>query len=340
MKIKEKLKVALVGCGLIGQRRAKCIYRHAKTKLAVVADIDPRKTLALSKKYHCQRETDWKKVVQRSDIDIVVVSTPNHLLCPVACTALESGKELLIEKPMGRNLREAGQIFRKAVASRKKLKIGFNHRYHPAIQEAYRLFKKGVIGRPLNIRAIYGHGGRPGYEKEWRGNYKLAGGGELTDQGVHLIDLIQWFCGQPAEVFSILQTEFWRIQPAEDNAFVLLRYANGVVASFHVSWTQWKNQFSFEIYGAKGSLCIQGLGGSYGRETLILTLRNPKGGIPKQIQEKFPEKDFSWQLEWNDFVEGLLHRKKFLGDGKEGFRVMQTLDAIYRSSKEKKPICL
>ena len=109
--------------------------------------------------------TDWREAVERSDVDVVVVSTPNAYLCDVAVAALENGKHVLIEKPMGRDLAEAEMLAGVARSSRGLLKIGFNHRYHPALRAAHERLVAEEIGAPIAIRARYGHGGGRGYEK-------------------------------------------------------------------------------------------------------------------------------------------------------------------------------
>lgn len=339
MKI-HKIRAGVVGLGLIGQRRARVIAGHSRSELAWVADANPDLAQKTAREFGVPGYIDWESALQSNRSNAVVVSTPNFLLAPIAAAALKSGNHVLIEKPMGKNLADALVMSRAAVKSRQKLKIGFNHRYHPGIAKAYALFKKGAIGRALNLRCQYGHGGRKGYEKEWRGNVKMSGGGELTDQGVHVIDLIQWFCGTPKKVCGFLQTAFWPIRPSEDNGFAMLQYADGAVASFHTSWTQWKNLFNFEIFGTKGSLKVTGLGGSYGTETLTVTLRKKEGGVPDQSEESFAGPDLSWKLEWDDFSGAVLSGRKYLGGAPEGLGVMRTLDALYRSHRSGKVVAL
>ena len=75
------------------------------------------------------------------------------------------------------------------------VRVGYNHRFHPALQKARELVDAGALGPLMFIRARYGHGGRVGYDREWRADPNLSGGGELIDQGVHLIDLAGWFLG-------------------------------------------------------------------------------------------------------------------------------------------------
>ena len=336
MKTNSPLNVAVIGAGLIGKKRAQCAAEDPGCRLAAVADNDLEKASELSRAWGARAESDWRKIVSDPAIHVVVVSTPNHRLAEIACAALSRGKHVLSEKPMGRNLAEAVKMRAAAKKSGRKLKVGFNHRYHPAIAGAREELRKGTIGEPLNIRAQYGHGGRKGYEKEWRGNFKLAGGGELTDQGVHLIDLIQWFCGRPSQAFALLQTAFWPVRPSEDNAFALLKYKSGLVANFHSSWTQWKNLFNLEVFGTRGFIGVNGLGGSYGPETLTVGVRENPGQVPDIKTKIFDGPDLSWKKEWADFMAGVRENKPFLGRADEGVAVMATLNALYSSHKSGK----
>ncbi len=187
------------------------------------------------------------------------------------------------------------------------------------------------------MRARYGHGGRPGYEREWRGNREAAGGGELTDQGVHIADLLHWFAGVPTEAFAYLQTAVWPLGDLEDNALGLFRFGETAVASFHTSWTQWKNLFSFEIYGTRGSLTIEGLGKSYGVERLTIADRAMEGGAPAMTELIFDEPDRSWQIEWDDFLTALQTGSTYLGTPGDGVVAMAMIDALYRSAREGRP---
>ena len=232
---------------------------------------------------------------------------------------------------------EARLLADAARKAKRIVKVGFNHRYHPAIAEAHKRFAAGTIGTLINARGRYGHGGRPGYEKEWRGNPELAGGGELTDQGVHLLDLLHWFAGAPVSVFGATQRAIWPIEPLEDNGFALLRYASGATAQFHTSWTQWKNLFSLEIFGTAGELVMDGLGGSYGTEKLTMHMRKPEGGAPDTTEQIFDGPDNSWRDKWQDFL-GAIEGKPFLGTPEDGVSVMAALEAIYRSSSEQRAV--
>lgn len=331
----KSLRVGVIGCGLIGSRRAKEAGRHPQTCLEMVADVNAERCARLAADCGCRSTEQWGQVVDDELVDVVVVSTPNAYIAEIAVAALAAGKDVLVEKPPGRSLSEAKKMADAARRARRVLKIGFNHRYHPAISRAHRLVSEGVIGNVINMRACYGHGGRPGYEKEWRCDPALSGGGELMDQGVHLADLFHWFAGFPSEAFAVLQTAVWPIHPLEDNAFGLFRYENGIIASLHTSWTQWKNLFAFEIFGSLGSLGITGLGGSYGTEQLITVVRNQAGGAPAVTEELFNEPDRSWRAEWEDFVEAVAEGKPYGGTPDDGVAAMAMIEGLYRSANSR-----
>lgn len=333
------MKTAIVGCGLIGRRRAQIAAAHPATQVVIAIDTNESAARSLAADAQCAWSLEWRSALEKG-IDIVVVATPNAFLAEVGIAALGAGKHVLLEKPMGRNLTEATALADAAARAGRVLKVGFNHRYHPALARARERFASGAFGTLVNVRARYGHGGRPGYENEWRGDPRLAGGGELTDQGVHLLDLARWFAGDPISAYCVRQTAVWPIAPLEDNAFVLLSYANDAVTSFHSSWTQWKNLFSFEIFGTQGALAVEGLGKSYGIERLIETQRNAAGGAPDVLEIEFDGPDESWRLEWEQFARAIADGTPYDGTPDDGVAVMRVLDALYRSSEERVPIAL
>jgi predicted dehydrogenase len=327
------VNVAVVGCGLIGARRA-ATAASAGDVVVAVADLDESRAEAVAAKVGAEVHTQWSDVVSRADVDVVVVATINRDLAPIAVAALEAGKHVLCEKPLGRNAQEAESIVAAAERAARTLKTGFNHRHHPALFRAQGLVSDGAIGDPFALRVAYGHGGRPGYDKEWRGSPELAGGGELLDQGVHVVDLARWFLGEVDEVSGALGTWVWDVKPLEDNAFALLRFQGGAIASLHTSWTQWRNLFRFELFGDSGHLVVEGLGGSYGVETLTVGRRFRDGGAPEEHEERFDVPDMSWAEEWEEFRRAIETATPPLGSGTDGLAAARVIDAIYRSARE------
>lgn len=341
------MRIGLIGSGRIGSRRAAAVSEFSGTTLALVADIVQERAEALARKHGCEATTDWRRVVERRDVDAVIVSTVNKFLAPVTIAAMEHGKHVLCEKPLGRNPNEARRMVESAQAQKVVLKTGFNHRHHPAIQRAYELCATGAIGPLYFVRCLYGHGGRPGYEKEWRGDQDLAGGGELLDQGAHVVDLCRWFLGDLVEAFGCTATCFWDLgyfstasdgersvvgRRLEDNAFAIFRTGSGQIASLHTSWTQWKNRFTFEVFGRDGYVAVEGLGGSYGPEQLVVGRRRGDHGPPDEERLMFPDPDRSWNDEWAEFVTAIREGREPLGNGHDGLEALRLVYAVYEST--------
>jgi predicted dehydrogenase len=327
------VRIGIVGCGLIGRRRAAVIKALSHDELVIVADVVEARARTMAAEMGCKATTDWRDVVTRDDVDGVVVSTTNNWLAPITVAALQGGKHVLCEKPLGRNAQEAKKIVTAAQAHNRVLKAGFNHRHHPGVWRAHELAQGGAIGPLMSIRAAYGHGGRPGYDQEWRGDPDLAGGGELLDQGVHIVDLCRWFLGEITQVSGMVGTWFWNVAPLEDNGLALLRTADGQIATLHTSWTQWKNLFRLEIFGRDGYLIVEGLGGSYGLERLTLGHRRPESGPPDEQTWEYPEPDVSWQAEWQEFTSAIREQRQPLGNGHDGYQAARVIDAIYESAR-------
>jgi predicted dehydrogenase len=296
------LRVAIIGCGLIGQKRARAL---GPARLVACADVVIEKAEALAATFHASLATrDYQEVLSRPDIDVIVVATTNNLLALIARAALEAGKHVLVEKPAARSVRELDEVINASRQSGRLVRVGFNHRYHPALRKARELYEAGVLGELMFVRGRYGHGARLGYEKEWRADPAVSGGGELIDQGVHLIDLSRWFLGDFCEAMGFSHTYFWDM-PVDDNAFLLLKTGRQQSAFLHVSCTEWKNLFSFEIYGRQAKLHVEGLGGSYGLERLAYYRMLPQMGPPETTIWEYPMEDHSWQLEFSEFVEDI-----------------------------------
>jgi predicted dehydrogenase len=212
------------------------------------------------------------------------------------------------------------------------VRVGFNHRYHPALSKAKDLCESGAVGELMYARGRYGHGGRVGYETEWRADKQLSGGGELIDQGVHLIDLARWFLGDFVSIEGFATTYYWDM-PVEDNGFMLLRTATGQTAFLHASCTEWKNLFSFEIVGRTGKLHIEGLGGSYGTERLAYYRMLPQMGPPETIIWEYPIGDVSWQSELAEFIDDIrLGRQPSVSlyDAQAALRVVEHIYEVSR----------
>jgi predicted dehydrogenase len=315
---------------MIGQKRATALRALGHT-VASVADAVAKRAQVMAADYDANVIDDWKTLAAQADLDAVVVATSHDWLSPIAVGCLEHGKHVLVEKPAGRILADVQAIADAARREGQIAKVGYNHRFHPAVQKARAIVDAGDLGPLMFIRGRYGHGGRLGYEQEWRFRPEVSGGGELIDQGSHLIDLAQWFLGDIVEVKSMLRNYFWKAT-VEDNCFLTLAFSGGQVAWLHATWTEWKNTFSFEIYGRDGKLEISGLGGSYGVETLSHYRMLPQMGPPETTRWEWPFPDNSWDKEVAEFVAAIAEGRRPVGDIEDALVTMSIIDRIYRET--------
>ena len=327
------MKVAVLGCGRIGVRRA--VRLPDEHKVVVVGDAIEERARSLASScpgaFHTK---DWKEAANNSEADIAIVATTHESLAQVTLVCLESGKHVLVEKPAARRAAELEPVLAAAKRLGRKVRVGFNHRYHPAVRKAKHLADEGAVGELMFVRGRYGHGGRPGYEKEWRADPVAGGGGELLDQGIHLIDLSRWFLGEFSKINGQVQTYFWDM-PVEDNAFLCLTNEKQQTAWLHASWTEWKNMFSLEIYGRGGKLQVDGLGGSYGVEQLTYHKMPPQMGPPETTVWQFPEEDSSWDKEFQEFVEDIELDREPSVNLMDAIQALKIVESIYDKEKSK-----
>ena len=324
------MNYAIIGCGLIGKKRLAGL--PAGSKLAVACDTNLARAEELVKLAKTGRAVaDFKSAVADPQVDAVIVATINAALAEVAAAAIRAGKHVIVEKPAGISVKQIDELISLADKHGVCVRVGFNHRYHPACLKALELFRGGALGPMMFVRGRYGQGGRIGYEKEWRADPKLSGGGELMDQGVHLIDLAGIFLGGFKTVEGHATTYFWKM-PVDDNAFLSLRNAAGNTAWLHVSCSEWKNLFSLEIYGRDAKLHWEGLGGSYGIERLTFYKMLPQMGPPETTIYEFPRGDESWKIEVAEFENDIKLKRKPDAGLAEARAAMVVVEEIYRKS--------
>src|SRR3990167_6356995 len=267
-----------------------------------------------------------KDVLADKNIDAVLIATPHEDLAPITFMALKAGKHVLCEKPGAIKAKHIWNLNDFAERQGLTYMIGYNYRFHDGFIKARKLFDKGAIGDLLFIRASHGFGAKKGYEKEWRMS-KKTGGGHLRDQGVHLIDMAKSFMGKIDKVQGFRADTYWG-SGTEDNAFVLLK-SGKVIASIHSSLTQWKRKHTFELYGTKGYLIVEGLGMRYGEpEKLIVGKRTKDPDVVKETVIKCdPVADHSLELELKDFMSGSA------SNAMDAYETLKIVEEVYKANK-------
>lgn len=326
----DAVNVALVGAGRQGMRRLQAIQDLAEDEVVIVADLDDDAARALARRAGCRWTSDWHEALE-AEADAVVICVPPDAHAGITLQALRTGRHVLCEKPLAMTAATAWSLVAEAERAGRILKCGFNYRHHAAIVQARAWVTEGRLGSVALLRGRHGTGGRPNFEREWRTQLDRSGGGVLMDQGVHVLDLFQWFGTPFTQVVACTVTCYWPVAPVEDNAFAILR-GNDLLANLHVSWTQWKNLFSLDIIGSHGSISVEGLGGSYGVERVVYRPQ-VTGVFQEQDVIEFRGPDLSWHGEWREFKTAIGLEREPSGSGRDGAEALALAEAIYESAR-------
>jgi len=319
--------------GKMGRIRRDAMLRHGGYDVAAVCDISEE---AL-KGYGQRKYADWRVCLDDARPAAVIVSTYNRDIADIVCGALEHGCHVFAEKPPGRTLRETIRMREVHENSGLALKFGFNHRYHNSVIEAKTLIDHGLLGDLVCARGVYGKSGGAGFEGEWRNDPELSGGGILIDQGIHMLDLLCYFCGNFSEVHGLVDHMVWRDTGTEDSAFAILKTDDGKVASLHSSAIQWKHKFDLDLICTNGYISLNGLltsTRSYGEERITYYLKDlaQKTGGPGNPSEHticFDE-DSSWDYEMAEFYEAITGGGPVKnGTIDDALRVMGLIEQVY-----------
>ena len=334
--MQNKLKCAIIGYGYMGEIRHRMVMQHPKTELLMVCETNPEN---LTKDYNYSVVRDSKEVIE-SDVDVVFVCTPNDLIPDLAVKCLERGKNVFCEKPPGKTLSDIVKIMDAETENpRAKLMFGFNHRYHPGVMKAKAIVDSGRMGKVIVLRGLYGKSGGNNFTKSWRNNFDISGGGILLDQGIHMLDLFNFFLGNFKSVKSFLSNCQWNFD-VEDNAVIILKTEHEQLGVLHSSATFWKHMFQLNIILEGGYMKLEGLlskTGSYGRETLVIGRRQFEDeteaiGNPSEETIYF-DNDMSWELEVNQFVECILKDKPVTAcNSSDAYNAMELVHRCYQDS--------
>ena len=316
------MRASIVGAGLIGNKRAKALKKLG-IDIHFVADTNHDSAFDLTQKYGGIPVGNFETILNEKD-DFVIVATPNQFLYPISMALINSGNNVLIEKPGAINSKQIMSLIKAEYDNNVKVQVGYNHIFHPAFQEA--LADIESIGNVMYVDAHYGHGGAYLSSDGWRTN-PANHAGDLADKGCHLINLSNWFLsGYFSKVQGTVKTYYWNY-PVEDNAFMILETTEGQVAHLHTSCTNWRNSFYFGIFGTKGKFEINGLGGSYGTESLTKTFLIENEIKPSVNVTEYLQDDNSWELEIKRFISDPVHPLGYC------LECMEVIEEVYRQNR-------
>lgn len=326
----RKLRVGIAGYGVVGKRRRTFIDAHPNMTTVAVCD----RLLAGTPldQTDVSQHANYRELL-KEEIDVLFVCLTNDIATEVTMAGLERGLHVFCEKPPGRDLRDIANVIRcEQKHPALKLKYGFNHRYHDSVREALELVRSGTLGRPIDLRGVYGKSKILSFNSDWRTKRSLAGGGILLDQGIHMLDLMRLFVGDFTDVNSFVSNGHWR-HDVEDNAYALMRTTQGIVAFLHSSATQWRHRFQLDITLSRGAITLSGIlsgSKSYGAETMTVAYAaTDDAGDPREVTTRYTQ-DNSWRDEIADFEDAIVHNRPVIdGSSNDALRVMQLVYRIY-----------
>ncbi|MFC0408203.1 Gfo/Idh/MocA family protein [Roseomonas elaeocarpi] len=329
------MRVGIIGFGKMGQIRAAAIEAGGQAEIVTVFDT----VVADDCPYPVASSAE--EIVDDPTLDAVFICTPNWLNRPLTIASLRAGKHVFCEKPPCFNGTEMREIIGVERASGRTLMYGFNHRHHGAILRMKEMVAGGEFGRVLWMRGRYGKSVDGDYLTGWRADKKLAGGGILLDQGIHMLDLLLHINGRAFdEVHALVSNLYWKTPGIEDNVFALMRDSTtGCSVSFHSTMTQWRHLFSLEVFLERGYLVLNGLktnSGTYGEEVLTIArnrARAPAATFDSEERIHF-EVDASWQRETDAFFEAVRTGSEVqYGSSTQALQVLDLIDRIYENER-------
>ena len=329
-----KLKVGISGYGIVGKRRRACVDRNPHMELVAVCDrsFDGNGTFPEGVRYY----TDYRNLLNEK-LDVLIVCLTNEVAPEVTIAGLELGLHVFCEKPPGRNVEDIVRVIQcEKQYPDCKLMYGFNHRYHESVQDALKVIQSGELGRIINMRGVYGKSKLITFNQpDWRTKREIAGGGVLLDQGIHMVDLMRLFVGEFTEVQRFISNRHWGYE-VEDNAYALMRTADGIVGMLNSSATQWRHRFNLDINLARGSIILGGIltgTKSYGAETLtVVTVDHDNDtGDPREQLTRY-NRDPSWEEEINCFSDYILTDQPVkVGSSLDALNTMKLVYKIYHA---------
>jgi len=335
------MKFGVIGAGEIGALRVDSLRDHPDTEVVAVADLDESRAARVARRAGARSVVDWRSVLDDSEIDAVVISTPLPLHEEMAADALRAGKHVLIEKPLANTLEGCRRLVDLSASTGRVLAVGFNHRFYPSARFLKQVLDEGRLGEIDHVRAFGGHDGLPSLKEEWMYEYPAAGGGAMWDVGIHVTDLVRYIAGELTEVYGVAGNRVWDLGQSEDNAMALFKGERNIPVLYQASWSEWAGYHWYvDVYGTQG-MCRAYYAPMY---NLLVTQSQP-GGARKTQRKFYPElilreKFKGWQSttgatfddELVEFLKRVAGEASELASGWDGLRASEVALAVHKAT--------
>ena len=323
----RKVRWALVGAGDLARKRlAAAIRSQSRSILHCLVSRDPRTRAPELRALAPEAiQARFGEMLEDDSVDAVYLATPVFLHAPQAIAAMEAGKDVLVEKPMALDLRQARAMCRVARDRGRRLSVAYYRRFWSRFQLVKEMLGRGELGRPVLIRmALHswypGQGGEPG---DWRITPSMSGGGVLSDVGCHRLDLLAWWLGLPGKLVSQVLT-LTHEYPTEDSATALLEWEGGPAGTLSFNWNSRTWTDEIHVVGTEAKLTLHPCDG----ETVTIT-------VGRDVeQRRVPNPENAHGPVVDDFARSIVEGRPPRFDGEDGLHATRIMDAIFRSARQ------
>lgn len=348
MSTARPLGFGIIGCGVIADFHVQAIANLKGAHLVGLADQFAEPVARLAKKSGVGfSTTKIDELLARPDIDIVCVTTPSGAHLEPALAAIRAGKHVVVEKPIEITVERVDEILRAADAAKVKVAAIFQSRFGTGARTVKAAIDAGRFGRLVLCSAYVKWHRAADYYRGWKGTLKLDGGGAVMNQGVHAVDLLQWFAGMPAEVMAWKTRRVHEKIEAEDTAVGALKFASGALGTIEATTAAYPGfNKRIELCGELGSVILE--------DDRILAwnfrdarpeddgIRAAGQGVDMGSGSSDPTKiNFhGHQLQLQDLVDAVRENRRPAVEGREARNAVALIRAIYASAERGAPVSL
>ncbi|KAA3620484.1 MAG: gfo/Idh/MocA family oxidoreductase [Calditrichaeota bacterium] len=328
--------------GAIAAFHAKSINNLPRARLLAISSRNAEKARLAAAEFGADYYSNFEKMLQRDDIDVVCICTASGYHLQPALVAARAGKHVIVEKPLEISLERCDEMIAACEKAGVKLTCIFQNRFNPDFIKIKQAFTSGKLGKPV-LGSAYIKWFRPQeyYDAaDWRGTLAGDGGAALINQSIHTIDLLLTVMGPVRSVYGKIATRTHKIE-GEDLGLAVLQFKNGALGLIEGSTSIYPGYPErLEIHGEKGTAVLEGgvitRWDIAGEKSNIKGVKNNKSGASDPLV--IPIAGHMAQID--DMIDAILENRAPVVDGREGRKALQVILAIYQASKSGKEIIL
>jgi len=350
--------IAILGCGKVAHLHAKAVQNLKNARLAGVWSRTPKTAIMFAAQYGTTFYAEITDLVKREKIDLVIVCTPHPFHLQPVLEAVKAGANILVEKPLASTLEDSDKMIDACKKAGVKLGVISQRRWYEPVKRVKDAIEAGKIGRPVfGTINMLGWRNKNYYDAdEWRGTWKMEGGGVLVNQAPHQLDILLWFMGEIDEVFGLWTNLNHPYIEVEDTAVAIVKFKNGGIGNIIVSNSQKPGIYGkVHVHGENGaSVGVQTDGGAMFIAGVPGYIEPPLNDIwtidgEENLLEKWKDADsahfnsidpmvYYMERQIEDFLLAIENNSSPLVTGEDGRRTVELFTAIYRSTRDNKPV--